>query len=87
MNPCGELRTTVMELGIESIMLRKDRKLKKIVMPLRVPVSLLFLMSFFHPTQLKHFYIFNLVNNCIQLNPIRYSTFLSIGHKVIIQSF
>jgi hypothetical protein len=40
MNPCGELRTTVMELGIESIMLMKDRKLKKIVMPLRVAVSL-----------------------------------------------
>jgi hypothetical protein len=40
MNPCGELRTTVMELDIESIMLRKDRKLKKIVMPLRVAVSL-----------------------------------------------
>jgi hypothetical protein len=37
MNPCGELRTTIMELGIES---RKDMKLKKIVMPLRVAVSL-----------------------------------------------
>jgi hypothetical protein len=57
MNPCGELRTTVMELGIESIMLRKDKKLKKIVMPLRVAVSFSCLISFFSPTQLKHFFI------------------------------
>jgi hypothetical protein len=29
-----------MELGIESIMLRTDKKLKKVVMPLRVAVRL-----------------------------------------------
>jgi hypothetical protein len=40
MIPLGELKTTVMELGIESILLRKDKRLKKIVMPLRVAVSL-----------------------------------------------
>jgi hypothetical protein len=38
MMPCGVLRNTIMELGIESIMLRKDRKIKKLVMPLRVAV-------------------------------------------------
>ncbi|KAM0834375.1 hypothetical protein ACQ4PT_063636 [Festuca glaucescens] len=36
MMPCGVVSNTVMELGIESIMLRKDRNVKKIVMPLRV---------------------------------------------------
>ncbi|KAM0867629.1 hypothetical protein ACQ4PT_041882 [Festuca glaucescens] len=36
MMPCGVMKNIVMEIGIESIMLRKDRKLKKIVMPLRV---------------------------------------------------
>ncbi|KAM0889537.1 hypothetical protein ACQ4PT_027637 [Festuca glaucescens] len=38
MMPCGLVSNTVMELGIESIMLRKERNLKKIVMPLRVTV-------------------------------------------------
>jgi hypothetical protein len=41
MMPCGWLHNTVMELGIESIMLRKDKKLKKIVLPLRISVSFL----------------------------------------------
>ncbi|KAM0889536.1 hypothetical protein ACQ4PT_027637 [Festuca glaucescens] len=40
MMPCGLVSNTVMELGIESIMLRKERNLKKIVMPLRVTVML-----------------------------------------------
>jgi hypothetical protein len=39
MMPCGVVKNTVMELGIESIMLRTDKKLKKVVMPLRVAVS------------------------------------------------
>jgi hypothetical protein len=47
MMPCGELRNTVMELGIESIMLRKDKTMKKIVMPLRVAVR-----NYFKCTQL-----------------------------------
>jgi hypothetical protein len=38
MMPCGVVSNTVMELGIESIMLRKDKNVKKIVMPLRVTV-------------------------------------------------
>jgi hypothetical protein len=39
MMPCGVVKNTVMELRIESIMLRTDKKLKKVVMPLRVAVS------------------------------------------------
>jgi hypothetical protein len=38
MMPCGVVSNTVMELRIESIMLRKDKNVKKIVMPLRVTV-------------------------------------------------
>jgi hypothetical protein len=38
MMPSGVVRNNVMELGIESIMLRKERNVKKIVMPLRVTV-------------------------------------------------
>jgi hypothetical protein len=55
MIPLGELKTTVMELGIESILLRKDKRLKKIVMPLRVAVSLSIL---FFLTQCKHVNVF-----------------------------
>jgi hypothetical protein len=40
MMPCGVVKNTVMELGIESIILRTDKKLKKVVMPLRVAVRL-----------------------------------------------
>jgi hypothetical protein len=40
MMPSGLVSNTVMELGIESIMLRKDRDVKKIVMPLRVSVRI-----------------------------------------------
>jgi hypothetical protein len=46
MMPCWWLHNTVMELGIESIMLRKDKKLKKIVLPLRVSVSFLHRRNF-----------------------------------------
>ncbi|KAM0842961.1 hypothetical protein ACQ4PT_058019 [Festuca glaucescens] len=35
MMPCAELDNTVFELGLESIMLRKDKDDKKVVMPLR----------------------------------------------------
>jgi hypothetical protein len=48
MIPLRELKTTAMELGIEPIMLRKDKKLKKIVMPLRVAVRLSILLLFEH---------------------------------------
>jgi hypothetical protein len=51
MMPCGVVKNTVMELGIESIMLRADKKLKKVVMPLRVAVRLTktnFLFGFVH---------------------------------------
>jgi hypothetical protein len=52
MMPCGLVSNNVMELGIESIMLRKDRDVKKIVMPLRVSVRIhiffcVFLVYFF----------------------------------------
>jgi hypothetical protein len=40
MMPCGVVKNIVMELGIESIMLRTDKKPKKVVMPLRVAVRL-----------------------------------------------
>ncbi|KAM0889707.1 hypothetical protein ACQ4PT_027521 [Festuca glaucescens] len=36
MMPCAELDNTVFELGLESIMLRKDKDDKKVVMPLRL---------------------------------------------------
>jgi hypothetical protein len=39
MMPCAELDNTVFELGLESIMLRKDKNDKKVVMPLRFMVS------------------------------------------------
>jgi hypothetical protein len=42
MMPSGSLKNTVVELGIESIMLRRDRKDKKLVMPLRVAVRILY---------------------------------------------
>jgi hypothetical protein len=39
MMPCAELDNTIFELGLESIMLRKDKNDKKVVMPLRFMVS------------------------------------------------
>jgi hypothetical protein len=48
MMPCEVLRNTVMELGIESIMLRKDMKIKKLVIPLRVAVRNTNTPFFFH---------------------------------------
>jgi hypothetical protein len=50
MMPCAELDNTVFELGLESIMLRKDKNDKKVVMPLRFMVSTptsVFLFCFF----------------------------------------
>ncbi|KAM0906862.1 hypothetical protein ACQ4PT_016499 [Festuca glaucescens] len=41
MMPCAELDNTVFELGLESIMLRKDKDDKKVVMPLRFMTLLL----------------------------------------------
>lgn len=46
MLPGGWVSNTVMELGIESIMLRKLKKIKKLVMPLRVSVNILHTTSF-----------------------------------------
>jgi hypothetical protein len=42
MMPSGSLNNIVVELGIESIMLRRDRKDKKLVMPLRAAVRILY---------------------------------------------
>jgi hypothetical protein len=38
--PCGVVKNTVTELRIGSIILRTDKKLKKVIMPLRVAVRL-----------------------------------------------
>lgn len=54
MMPCGSLKNTVMELGIESIMIRKEKKIKKLVMPLRV-ASLLGDLEFNQKELKKHF--------------------------------